>query len=201
MARRGVPIVVSAPSGCGKTTMCHRVIDSMSEIEFSVSYTTRPPRVHETPDVDYHFVNDDAFKALIREGAFLEWAQVFNRLYGTGLREARARLDAGVDVLFDIDVQGGRQMLDKLPEAVLVFIVPPDMQELERRLRDRQTDSAEEIDRRLKSAAAEIKQATFYTHWIVNDSLDEAVDTLETIVRSERLRHVDKAQLMKRVLG
>jgi guanylate kinase len=200
VVRRGVPIVVSAPSGGGKTTLCHRVIEQLQDIEFSVSHTTRAPRPHEVDGTDYHFVDVQTFTTLKEANAFVEHAKVFNNWYGTSAAEATARLDAGIDVLFDIDVQGGHQIQQKMPEAVLVFIVPPNMRELERRLRSRQTDAADEIARRLQGAEAEIRAATFYTHWVVNDSLDTAADTLQSIVCSERLRHVDKAELMRQVL-
>ncbi len=200
LSRPGVPIVVSSPSGGGKTTLCHRLIERLKRIEFSISHTTRAPRAHERDGVDYHFTSRPQFEALIEKGAFLEWAPVFNNLYGTELQASQKRLAAGIDVLFDIDVQGGRQMLQRLPEAVLIFIVPPNMQELERRLRSRQTDAADQIAARMQSAADEIAQATFYTHWIVNDSLDQAVEMMTAIVHAERLRRIDKAQLMRQVL-
>ncbi|RYF11644.1 MAG: guanylate kinase [Deltaproteobacteria bacterium] len=199
--RRGVPIVVSAPSGGGKTTMCRQLTAHLDNIASSVSHTTRAPRPHEKPGEDYHFVDEEGFQTLIRQGSFLEWAKVYGRFYGTTLGEAHGRLAAGVDVLFDIDVQGGRQILQKLPEAVLVFVVPPSMGELERRLRGRKSDTSEQIALRLQAAATEIQAATFYTHWIVNDSLPQAVRELETIVCSERLRHIDKTALMQQVLA
>ena len=199
--RHGVPIVVSAPSGGGKTTMCHRVIERLSEIEFSVSHTTRAPRPGERPDVDYHFVDDGQFTQLMNDGAFLEWAGVHGKRYGTARREAESRLDSGIDVLFDIDVQGGKQIMERLPTAVLVFVVPPSIDVLERRLRSRASDSEDEVTRRMAAAEDEIQRATFYTHWIVNDHLEQAVDDLEAIVRAERLRRVDKQALMTRVLG
>ena len=198
--RRGVPIVVSAPSGGGKTTLCHRVIEKLRHIEFSISHTTRAPRAHERDGVDYHFVDRPRFEQLIAEQAFLEWAQVYDHLYGTGLQATTAKLQAGTDVLFDIDVQGGRQILQRLPEAVLIFIVPPNLQELERRLRARQTDAAAQIDKRLRSAASEIEAATFYTHWIINDSLEQAAEMMTAIIHAERLRHVDKSLLKAQVL-
>jgi guanylate kinase len=198
--RQGVPIVVSSPSGGGKTTMCHAVIDRLKHIEFSVSHTTRPPRAHERNGIDYHFTDRPHFEELIAQEAFLEWAQVYSQLYGTHFEAANKRLAAGIDVLFDIDVQGGRQLLQRLPEAVLIFIVPPTMHELERRLRARKTDAPDQIETRLGSAASEINQATFYTHWIVNDSLEQAIDMMTSIIHAERLRKIDKKQLMRQVL-
>lgn len=199
--RQGVPIVVSAPSGGGKTTMCHRVMDRLPGVEFSVSHTTRAPRPKEKDGVDYHFVDNPTFDRLVADNAFLEWANVHGRRYGTSHQEAEARLDRGIDVLFDIDVQGGKQIITQMPHAVLVFVVPPNMQVLAERLRQRQSDSVEQIERRLAIAAEEIRQASFYTHWIINDDLDKAVLSLESIVRAERLRNLDKAALMRAVLG
>lgn len=199
--RQGVPIVVSAPSGGGKTTICRQVMERLSGVEFSVSHTTRAPRPGERDGVDYHFVTDRQFVELVDQDAFIEWAHVHGRRYGTSHQEAERRLDLGIDVLFDIDVQGGRQILQRLPDAVLVFLVPPTLEILERRLRSRQSDSDDEIARRLKIAADEIRQATFYTHWIVNDDLTQAVHDLEAIICAERLRRVDKQALMRRVMG
>lgn len=197
ISRQGLAYVVSAPSGGGKTTICRRVMEKVSNLEFSVSHTTRAPRLGERPGVDYHFADEATFQQLVQEHKFLEWAHVHGRLYGTSHHEVERRLKAGVDVLFEIDVQGGRQIAARLSQCVLIFIVPPSMAVLEQRLRRRQSDPTAEIERRLLVAADEIRQATFYTHWIINDNLDQAVQDLEAIVRAERLRYVDKQQLMR----
>lgn len=199
--RVGMPIVVSAPSGGGKTTICHRVIEQVGGLEFSVSHTTRNPRPGEVDGLDYHFVDDANFNSMVTNNAFVEWANVYDRQYGTSRIEAESRLQQGVDVLFDIDVQGGKQIADRLAGAVLVFIVPPDMATLERRLRSRKSDSEEAIHRRLQSAATEIKQATFYPYWIINDNLEQAVQDLSAVIRAERLRRVDKLALTQRLLA
>lgn len=201
LARRGVPIVVSAPSGGGKTTLCHKVIERLEGIEFSVSHTTRQPRPKERPDVDYHFVDEPQFAALAEADEFLEWAHVHGKRYGTSRIEAGKRLDKGIDVFFDIDVQGGAQIAQALPQAVLVFIVPPSMAVLADRLRKRVSDSEEEIQRRLDAAAEEMRAAHFYTHWIINDDLERAVGDLSAIVKAERLRRVDKHALINNLLG
>ena len=198
--RKGVPIVISAPSGGGKTTLCHRLMAEISGIEFSVSHTTRQPRAHERDGVDYHFVSDAAFDGLVAQSAFLEWAPVHGHRYGTSRIEADARLTRGIDVLFDIDVQGGRQIAARLPDVVLVFVLPPDLATLAERLRQRHSDSNDEIERRLAAARQEIEQATFYTHWIINDELERAVGDLEAVVVGERLRQVDKESLVRRLL-
>ena len=199
--RTGVPLVVSAPSGGGKTTLCRRLMSEVSGVEFSVSHTTRQPRGAERDGVDYHFVDDADFERLVGASAFLEHAWVHGHHYGTTRAEADGRLGRGVDVLFDIDVQGGRQIAAKMPDAVLVFVLPPDLATLEARLRGRKSDSDEEIARRLAAARAEIEQASFYTHWIVNDHLDRALAELRSVLEAERLRHADKGALVRSFLA
>jgi guanylate kinase len=200
-SRRGVPLVVSAPSGAGKTTLCRRVMAMLPGVEFSVSHTTRPLRGSERDGVDYHFVDDARFDRMVAAGEFLEWAHVHARRYGTSRQEAEGRLPRGVDVLFDIDVQGGRQIATALPEAVLVFVLPPDLTTLEQRLRGRGSDSEEQVQRRLRVAREEIDQAVpLYTHWIVNDVLERAVDELRSIIVAERLKRVAPAELVGAVL-
>jgi guanylate kinase len=199
--RTGVPLVVSAPSGGGKTTLCRRLMSEVSGVEFSVSHTTRKPRGAERDGVDYHFVDDAGFERLVGASAFLEHAWVHGHHYGTTRAEADGRLLRGVDVLFDIDVQGGRQIAAQLPDAVLVFVLPPDVATLEARLRGRRSDADDEIARRLAAARAEIEQASFYTHWIVNDDLDRALAELRAVLAGERLRHVDKGVLVRTFLA
>lgn len=198
--RTGVPMVVSAPSGGGKTTLCRRLIETLSGVEFSVSHTTRKPRPKERDGVDYHFVSDAQFDELVRENAFLEWAHVHGNRYGTTRIEADTRLSRGIDVMFDIDIQGGRQIADRLPGAVLVFILPPDLDTLEQRLRLRQSDAPEVIERRLRAARQEMEDATFYTHWIINDDLDHALTELKAVLMSERLVRTDKQAMVKTLL-
>ena len=193
---RGVPVVVSAPSGAGKTTLCRRVMAELGKIEFSVSYTTRPPRGHEVEGKDYHFVSREVFDTKISEGDFLEWADVHGKRYGTGRTATEAWLSKGHDVFFDIDYQGGFQIRDALPDAVLVFIVPPNLEVLESRLRGRKTDSEEEILRRLAKAKEEISQAKGYDYWICNDDLDDAAGLLTSILRAERNRRLDKQEVV-----
>lgn len=199
--RTGVPVVVSAPSGGGKTTLCRRLIHDVGGVEFSVSHTTRQPRPGERDGIDYHFVDDAAFGRLVAASAFLEHAWVHGHHYGTTRAEAEGRLSRGIDVLFDIDIQGGRQIAERLPDAVLVFVLPPDLATLEARLRGRRSDADDEIARRLAAARAEIEQASFYTHWIVNDDLERALRELRTVLESERLRHADKGALAQTILS
>lgn len=199
--RRGVPLVVSAPSGGGKTTLCRRLMEDVGDVAFSISYTTRAPRGREQNGVDYHFIDARRFQAMIDGGELLEWADVHGHRYGTGRAETARLLEGGTDVLFDIDIQGGRQIANKLADAVLVFVVPPSMQELERRLRGRASDAEEQVLRRLAAARTEIHSATFYEYWIVNDDLDAALDDLRSVLWAARIRHEDKQSLMHQLLG
>lgn len=198
--RRGTPIVLSAPSGAGKTTLCRKVMAQTPGIAFSISHTTRQPRPNERPDVDYHFVDEPEFIRLAEGGHFLEWAHVHRRRYGTSRAATEALLSAGTDVLFDIDVQGGRQIAQALPQAVLVLVLPPNLDVLADRLRGRHADSDEEIERRLEVAAAEIRAADFYTHIIVNESLEEATLGLRSIVLAERTRAHGRTSVVEQVL-
>lgn len=195
-------MVISAPSGTGKTTLCRRVMQRLPNVEFSVSHTTRAPRGQEQNGVDYHFVDDHTFTRMVEEEAFLEWAHVYNRRYGTHRATTEARLAAGKDLLFDIDVQGGKNIAARLPNTVLVYVLPPSLAELERRLRRRASDSEEQVQRRLRLAREEIQAAApFYTHWIVNDDLERAVEMFSSILIAERLRRQDVGELLRRVLG
>lgn len=198
--RQGLPIVVSAPSGTGKTTLCRRVMADLSNVEFSVSHTTRSLRGQEKDGVDYHFVDTNAFQRLVDAGEFLEWANVYGKRYGTHRREAEQRVLKGIDVLFDIDIQGGRQIATRLSQTVLIFVVPPSMQVLEQRLRGRRSDSEEVIRKRLALAESEMREATFYSYWIVNDDLERAVAELKAIIVAERLRQLDKIEFVQQFM-
>jgi guanylate kinase len=179
---RGLLIVVSSPSGAGKTTLCRRLIDEFPDIVFSVSYTTRPLRRGEEEGIDYHFVDRATFDAMVAREEFAEWAEVHGNRYGTTVEAVAQALDGGRHVLFDIDYQGGRQIKAKFEkEAVLVFVLPPSLAELERRLRQRATDEADVIDLRLKKALDELKQYGLYQYLIVNDDLPRAYDRLRAI--------------------
>jgi guanylate kinase len=179
---RGLLIVVSSPSGAGKTTLCHRLIEEFPDVMFSVSYTTRPKRRGEEEGVDYHFVDETVFSQMAGRGEFAEWAEVHGHRYGTTVAAVRQALEGGRHVLFDIDYQGGRQLKAKFEkEAVLVFVLPPSLNELERRLRIRATDAPEVIERRLAKAREELKQYGIYHYLIVNDDLRHAYDRLRAI--------------------
>jgi len=189
MQTPGLLLVLSAPSGAGKTTLAHRLIKSVPEAVFSISATTRPPRGEEKDGLDYHFLSPAKFQQKIDEGEFVEWAEVYGHRYGTLHATLQTALDKGQVAIFDIDVQGGSTIKSKYPGAVTVFILPPSMQELERRLRDRATDSADTIRSRLAAAREEVERgASSYDYLIINDDLTRAFDDLLAVIRAERLR-------------
>lgn len=187
--QRGVLLILSAPSGAGKTTLAHRLAQALGgQCLFSISYTTRAPRGAEQDGVDYHFVERARFKAMIDAGEFLEWAEVHGNFYGTHCSYVDAVRDVDV-VIFDIDVQGGEQIKRKHPEAVSIFILPPSMEELERRLRCRGTEVDVAIERRLRAAQREIDRGQqCYDYLVVNDDLEQALADVQAILRAERCR-------------
>ena len=180
--------IVSAPSGSGKSTLVTELFKMVSNLDFSISYTTRPPRGSEQNGKEYFFVSRDEFEAMIASGEFLEYAEVFGNYYGTArrfLREAEARSN---DLLLDIDVQGARQVKETIPEAVSIFILPPDREKLEWRLRNRGLDSEAVIRRRLDTARREIENYSKYDYILVNNLLEQSADQLKDIVLAERLQ-------------
>ncbi|HEV8440086.1 MAG TPA: guanylate kinase [Methylomirabilota bacterium] len=188
MKRRGTLVVVSAPSGAGKTTLCHEVRSLVPDLYYSVSYTTRTPRPGEVDGTDFHFVSEAEFVAMRNRDEFAEWATVHGHLYGTPARALEGALGRGLDVLLDIDTHGARQLRQRYPEAVSVFIMAPSMAELEARLRERKSDAAGEIERRLSRAREEIAAWRQYDYLIINRDVKEAVDQLATIIHAERWR-------------
>jgi len=185
---RGDLFVISAPSGAGKTTLLKRLFPLLDNIGFSVSHTTREPRPGEVNGKDYYFVSDEEFSDMVEKDMFLEWAWVHNHRYGTSKKEVERLLSKGQDVILDIDVQGALNVKKKISSAVLIFILPPSLKELERRLRNRGTETEDEILIRLKNAKEEIKMVKNYEFVVINDSLDEAVEGLKAIIISFRHR-------------
>jgi guanylate kinase len=179
--------VVSAPSGAGKTTLCRRLVEKMPGLEFSVSYTTRPPRPGEVNDRDYTFVGRDEFMEMVRRGEFAEWAEVHGNFYGTSRGRLREMLDRGVDVMMDIDVQGAGQIREAFADGVFIFVLPPSWNALVERLDTRKTDPPDVVKGRLSNAVEEIREYSRYNYVIVNDMLDEALRELEAVVISEGL--------------
>ena len=186
--RRGTLVVVSAPSGAGKTTLCHEVRTLVPDLYYSVSYTTRTPRAGATHDTDVYVVTEGAFTARRARDEFAEWAEVHGHLYGTPAKALEGALGRGLDVLLDIDTHGARQLRQRYPEAVSVFIMAPSMAELEARLRERNSNSPGDIARRLSRAKEEIAAWRQYDYLIINRDVKEAVDQLATIIQAERCR-------------
>jgi guanylate kinase len=193
---RGILLVVSSPSGAGKTTLCHKLMEEFPRISFSVSYTTRPRRGNERPGVDYHFVDDAAFTAMVNEDRFAEWARVHGHRYGSAREAIDDNLGAGRDVLFDIDWQGATQLKGKYPDdTVMVFVLPPTLQELAERLKRRGTDSVDVVIRRLAKAKEELGHYGEYHYLVRNDELHRAYNDLRAIYLAAHLTQARQAPL------
>ncbi len=182
----GQLFVISAPSGTGKSTVAMAVRQRVPGLGYSISHTTRKPRGDERDGVDYHFVDDETFTKMIDEGAFVEWAKVYDNFYGTSSSGLKDLTASGLDVLMDVDIQGGRNIKNRFPDSVLIFLLPPSLEELERRLRKRGTDKEPVIKARMESAADDIKNCVWYDYIIVNDKLETAIDEAQSIIVSER---------------
>ena len=182
----GVLFIISAPSGAGKSTLCRAVLNRFSDLVYSVSYTTRSLRGGEQNGVDYHFISKDEFEKGISQGRWAEWAEVHNHYYGTCADFLDGELNAGRDILLDIDIQGAGQILQRYPDSVTIFIMPPSLKTLKARLQARGTDSPEVIAVRLKNAQDEIAQKDVYRHIIINDRLTDAIAELIAIIESYR---------------
>jgi guanylate kinase len=193
--------VLCAPSGAGKSTLVSMLLKEFDTFSFSVSFTTRPPRKGEVNGREYHFVSREDFLQLVKENFFAEWAEVYSNLYGTPRQAALETLEGGRDMLFDIDVQGARQLRQNLQVGVYVFILPPSLEVLEERLRSRGTDDPETIARRLDAAREEIDSAREFDYWLVNDDLDLAYDRLRALYVAEKCRPSCHPGLLQEVLG
>jgi guanylate kinase len=205
IARRGLMLVVSSPSGAGKSTLARRLLQNDPQISMSVSVTTRPKRANEVEGQDYFFVSRERFEEMVREGAFLEYATVFGNRYGTPAAPVEKMLGEGRDVLFDIDWQGAQKLTAKAKDdLVLVFILPPSREELERRLNERAADPPEVLARRMAEANNEISRWSEYDYVIVNDDVQKAQKQLEAIVAAERLnrqRQIGLVDFVRRLTG
>jgi len=194
-------LIVSSPSGAGKTTLCNRLRAEFPHLRFSVSHTTRKPRPNEVDGREYHFTNKEKFAQMIDQSSFAEWAHVHGNMYGTSLSEIELARQTGDGVLFDVDYQGARQIKARMPEAVGVFILPPSLSELERRLRGRGTEDEPTTLRRLQAAKGEIEHYGFFDYVIVNDDIQRAYDNLRAVVFAERCKRDRHALLCERLLA
>ena len=181
--KRGHLFIISAPSGAGKTTLAKAVLQQFTDILYSISYTTRKPRAEERDGVDYHFISKQDFKKGIKKGRWAEWAEVYGNYYGTSAEFIEKSLSSGCDILLDIDVQGTLQILKHYPDSVTIFILPPSVNALRKRLEMRGSDSKAVIEKRLVNARKEMAQKKMYRHIIVNDTLSSAIEEISAIFK------------------
>ncbi len=186
MKREGLTIILSAPSGAGKTSLCRELFKIFPDIRESVSYTTRQPRSGEVEGEAYHFVSGEEFRRMVAEDAFAEWAEVHGNMYGTALSTLEEARKKGVDLVLDIDCQGALKLKELFEGGIYIFILPPSMAELRRRLEERSTDAQEVIELRISRAADEIKEARWYDYIIINDDFETACRELSAIVIAHR---------------
>ncbi len=197
---RGMLLVVSAPSGTGKTTVVERLVECCPTLRQSLSYTSRPARPGEHDRVDYNFVSREAFESMVARGEFLEWADIFGNLYGTRRTDTETALDSGVDLALVIDVQGARQVRSRQRESVAIFVLPPSYAVLASRLRGRNQDPPASIERRLATARAEVGAVDEYDYVVINDDLERCVSEMAAIVTAERARRVRRRQTIDRIV-
>lgn len=196
----GNVFVLSAPSGTGKSTLAKQLVKHVADLNFSVSYTTRKPRPGEVDGKDYFFVDDATFDAMVAEDGFVEWVQVYERRYGTGRAWIQEKLESGTDILLDIESQGARRVHQTIPDAVMVFLLPPSSGELSARLRGRGDESDEQVRIRLEYAQHELAQWDSYDYLVVNDTVDQAYRRLESIIIATRCRRERMGAMAKRIL-
>lgn len=186
MKREGLILILSAPSGAGKTSLCRELFKTFPDIKESISYTTREPRTGEVDGEAYHFVSQEEFERMVDEEAFAEWALVHGNMYGTALKTLEEARNNGINLVLDIDCQGALKLKEQFEGGVFVFIVPPSMDELRRRLENRSSDSQDVIERRIARAADEIRESRWYDYIIINDDFEVAAGELASIVVAQR---------------
>ena len=184
--RKGLLVVVSGPSGAGKGTICQALLEKATGLAYSVSATTRQPREGEIDGESYYFLTAAAFEEMIESDALLEWAKVYDNYYGTPLKKIEEKLAAGEDILLEIDTQGAMKVQEKFPDGVYIFILPPSLAELERRIRGRDTETEEVLEKRLGAAVDEIRAGRRYKYVVTNDEVGKAVETIFGILAAER---------------
>lgn len=191
--------VVSGPSGVGKSTLCRHILQIVPDVRLSISYTTRKPRSGETYGKEYRFISEEEFRMKISEHAFAEFAEVYGQWYGTPWEELEQEPGSSTDVLLDIDIQGARQVMKTLQKAVTVFILPPSLEVLRSRLLERGTDTADEQDRRFQKSQNEMLSYTEYQYTIRNETLEQAIEELQSVIIAERVRttHIDPAHVFR----
>ncbi|MDH5458082.1 MAG: guanylate kinase [Nitrospinota bacterium] len=188
MTQEGLPIIISAPSGTGKTTILRVLKKHLPDLNFSVSHTTRSPRENEQDGVDYHFTTKENFIGMTGRGEFLEWAQIHDNYYGTARKNIADTLKKGNDLVLELDVQGVESLRDLKYQGIYIFILPPSMEELEKRLTGRGTESDNQIKQRLETGKKEISKSHLYDYAVTNVNVDESVDTILAIIRAEKKR-------------
>ncbi len=192
--------VITAPSGTGKTTLVRLLLSSLPNLVFSISYTTRSPRPNEVHGKDYFFVTKEEFEKMITAGEMIEWAEVYGNYYGTSAKFLQETIKKGKDILLDIDIQGAKQVKQRFPQAVLIFLLPPSLEELERRLKKRATDAIEVIQKRLAEARTEIAAAKEFDYIVVNDILEKALEELKAIVLATKAKAEKRWRCVRRLL-
>ena len=198
--QKGLLILVSGASGTGKGTVCKKLLSEMPEMYYSISATTRQPRNGEKDGVEYFFISVKDFKQKIAEGKFLEYAEVYGNFYGTPLYKIEEHLNSGRNVLLEIDTQGALKVMEKIPDGVFIFLLPPSLEELYNRIEKRGTESEEDLKRRFDSAKAEIEVGKKYKYAVVNDSVDAAVEKIKSIITAESLKVERQIEVFKNFL-
>ena len=193
----GQLFVISAPSGAGKSTIIKALRNRVANLEFSVSHTSRKPRSTEKDGIDYHFVDEQTFRMMIEQGTFVEWARVYQDLYGTSFSNFEELTASGIDVLLDLDCNGAKNIANHFKNSVLIYLLPPSLELLEKRLKERKTDDKNIIKMRMEKAANEIKNCMWFDYIVINDDLNEAIDKTQAIILSERCKTSRQASVVE----